>query len=91
MAEESANPTHYTSHDVSPIDLMAAYDLAEPFARGSAIKHLARGPEKDGATDYLKAVWYSAYLAGLAQGLYHTEALALARRVSKAATLGESA
>ena len=60
MAEESANPQHYASLAVSPIDLMDSSDIAIPFAKGSAIKHLTR--KKDGLVDLHKAVWYCIYI-----------------------------
>lgn len=56
------NPSHYADHAVSPIELMAAYGIDKPFARGNAIKYLARSAEKDGETDDQKALWYVAYL-----------------------------
>lgn len=72
MAEESANPTHYSDLAVSPIDAMNAIEISEPFAKGSAIKHLMR--KKDGPVDLLKTVWYCVYLYARAVGNVHETA-----------------
>lgn len=75
---ESANPAHYAAHEVAPIDLMAAYGIADQFCIGSAVKHLMRSPEKDGAVDFHKAIWYSAYVFAKSRGADHKKALEIA-------------
>lgn len=62
MKKDPVNPSHYADHAVSPIELMAAYGIDGPFARGNAIKYLARSAEKDGEVDDQKALWYVGYL-----------------------------
>lgn len=49
-------PSHYTSHAVTPIDLIVAYGLN--FALGNVIKYAARAAEKDGRADLMKSLWY---------------------------------
>lgn len=53
---DKANPAHYKSGKVAPIDLIEAYDL--DFCTGNVIKYVARADQKDGHDDYRKALWY---------------------------------
>jgi len=53
---DAVNPSHYTNHAVSPIELIRAYDLN--FSCGNAIKYIARHKEKNGREDLKKALWY---------------------------------
>lgn len=53
---DPVNPSHYTAHAVSPIELIRAYDLN--FSCGNAIKYIARHKEKNGREDLKKALWY---------------------------------
>jgi len=54
--DTSAIPKHYTDHKVTPVELIAAYDLNFPL--GCAIKHITRHKEKLGREDIKKALWY---------------------------------
>ena len=56
MKQSAANPSHYASHNVSPIDLIKAYDLN--FGCGNVIKYVARHKEKNGREDLVKAAWH---------------------------------
>lgn len=60
--DASAIPRHYTGHEVTPIDLIATYELN--FALGSVIKCVARHREKLGREDLLKALWWLLYELG---------------------------
>lgn len=65
MSKSAVNPSHYAGHAVSPIDLIAAYGLADAFCRGNIIKYVARAGEKNGREDDIKALWYLLYLLGV--------------------------
>lgn len=80
--KESANPNHYASLDVSPIDAMHSIEISVGFAKGSAIKHLMR--KKDGPVDLLKAVWYCVYLYVMATTRSHANAMDAAIGTAKA-------
>lgn len=56
MKKSSANPAHYASHSVAPIDLIKEYGLN--FNLGNVIKYVARAEEKNGREDLIKAAWY---------------------------------
>lgn len=62
---KAVNPSHYADHKVSPIELIAAYGLADAFCRGNVIKYVARAGEKNGREDDLKALWYLLYMLGV--------------------------
>lgn len=62
---KAVNPSHYAGHKVSPIELIAAYGMADHFCRGNVIKYVARSGEKNGREDDLKALWYLLYLLGV--------------------------
>ena len=53
------HPSHYTQGGIEVIDFIEAWDLN--FARGSAVKYIARAgvkfPEKE-IEDLQKAIWY---------------------------------
>lgn len=53
---DPVNPSHYTAHAVTPIELIEAYDLN--FSLGNVIKYVARHKEKNGLEDLKKAQWY---------------------------------
>ncbi len=61
--DTSATPKHYTSHKVTPIDLIADYQLN--FNLGCAIKHIARSGEKLGTEDLYKAIFYLIHELGI--------------------------
>lgn len=52
----SINPSHYQQFDVSPIDLIRAYNLN--FSDGNVVKYISRAEHKNGREDRLKALWY---------------------------------
>ena len=59
----SANPYHYAAFSVSPVDLIAAYEL--PFFEGNVVKYVTRARYKNGRGDLLKALWYLLWCLGL--------------------------
>lgn len=61
--DTSANPYHYAAFSVSPVDLIAAYDL--PFFEGNVVKYVTRARYKNGRGDLLKALWYLLWCLGL--------------------------
>lgn len=62
----SANPKHYSSHKISPIDLIEEYKLN--FNCGNVIKYVARHKEKNGREDLCKALWYLLNELGIDRG-----------------------
>ena len=61
--DTSANPYHYAAFSVSPVDLIAAYEL--PFFEGNVVKYVTRARYKNGRGDLLKALWYLLWCLGL--------------------------
>lgn len=67
MNKSNVNPSHYNDHPITPLDLMASYGLAFPFAIGNVIKYVTRAPEKNGHEDLCKALWYLMYALGFSK------------------------
>lgn len=60
---DPVNPGHYKNFDVSPIDLIKAYNL--DFCDGNVVKYVARADHKNGDEDRYKALWYLLCKLGL--------------------------
>lgn len=60
---DPVNPSHYNKFEVSPIDLIEAYDL--DFCDGNVVKYVARAEHKNGDEDRYKALWYLLKKLGL--------------------------
>lgn len=59
LSNSPIEPSHYSSLDPQPIDVIEAWDLN--FHRGCALKYIARAGRKSGnaeADDLRKAIWY---------------------------------
>lgn len=63
MVTDPVNPKHYKNHKVSPVDLIADYNLN--FACGNVVKYVARAEEKNGREDLKKGLWYLLFELGM--------------------------